>query len=79
MVDSTGDFVKSVADTLEVSFSLAQADTQTESNYSNAYTGAAFGVVGLAATFVLISIYNKKGNQESQATLLDGYQSANHL
>ena len=79
MVDSTGDFVKSVADTLEVSFSLAQADTQTESNYSKAYTGAAFGVVGLAATFVLISIYNKKGNQESQATLLDGYQSANHL
>ena len=40
--------------------SLAQADTQTESkNYSNVYAGAAFGVVGLAATFVLISTCSK--------------------
>ena len=59
--------------------SLAQADAQTKSNYSNAYTGAAFGAVGLAATFFLVSTCNKKEVSERQSSLLDGYQSANHL
>jgi len=80
MLNITGDLVKSVTDSLDVSdLSLAQADAQTESNHSNAYTGAAFGVVGLAATFVLISTCHKKEVSEGQSSLLDGYQSANLL
>ena len=83
LVDSTGDFVKSVLHIFDVSFSLAQDDAQTESNsnnYSNAYTGAVFGVVGLAATFVLIgTCCNKKEVSERQSSILDGYQNANHL
>lgn len=54
----------------EEDLALAQADAQTESNNSNAYAGAAFGVIGFAATLALISTCNKKTDQESQEALL---------
>ena len=71
LIDSTGDFAKSIVETFESSgLSLAQADAQSESNNSSAYAGAAFGVIGLAATLALISTFNKKAVQENQEALL---------
>ena len=60
--------------------SLAQADAHTESNnYSNMYAGAAFGVVGLAATFVLISTCSKQEVSERHSAILDGFRNTDHL
>ena len=60
MVNSTGDFVKSISDTLDYSVALAQTHAKAESSNTSAYAGTAFGVIGIAATLALVSTCNKK-------------------
>ena len=74
-VDMTGDAIKSIWETVEFpnqeAVKLAQADAQSESNNSYGfYAGAAFGVIGLAATLALVSTCDKKAVQENQEALL---------
>ena len=72
-VNRTGDFVKSIVDTLDYKLediSLAQTHAQAESSNTSAYAGAAFGVIGLAATLALVSTCNKKAAQQNQEALL---------
>ena len=72
-VNSTGDFVKTITDTLDYSLdsvTLAQTHAQAESSNTNAYAGAAFGVIGLAATLAFVSTCNKKSDQQNQEALL---------
>ena len=72
-VNRTGDFVKSIVDTLDYKLediSLAQTHAQAESSNTSAYAGAAFGVIGLAATLALVSTCNKKAVQQNQEALL---------